>query len=542
MIEANSTSDASLVILNGRVWTGLPGAPDAEAVAIAGAHISAVGTTDEVRGLAGKGTPTIDAGGRRVLPGLTDSHTHLLMAGLHLSRVDLRSVSSREAFVQRVAEAAGQRAPGQWILGGQYAVEHWPEPRYPNKEWIDSVTPETPAFLTRADLHQALCNTRALQRAGIDRSGPADPPGGEIERDPKTGEPTGIVKESAMDLLWDLIPAPSDADNRTGLKAVCEAANRWGITSVHDMSLPADVEVFRAALADGELSLRVHSYVETTDFAGTWPMVTGFDADPDVLRIAGFKAFMDGSLGSQTAYMAEPFSNATPASKYPRGLRSKWAADWSRFVEQLTWAHQQGARLAVHAIGDQAVHDLLDVFEALDGTQQRRHRVEHAQHLLADDVARFRELGVIASMQPVHKLDDGPWAESAIGPERIQTMYAWGSLLRSGAAVCFGSDTPVATMNPFAGMAQAVTGRMPDGAVCAPAQNITLEQALRCYTVSPPYAMLREQDLGTIEPGKLADLAILERDILSLEVDEIHETYAHVTIVGGRVVWSGREM
>jgi predicted amidohydrolase YtcJ len=333
------------------------------------------------------------------------------------------------------------------------------------------------------------------------------------------------------------IPEPSRAEHLAAMEAACTQANRYGITSVHDMSLPADVEVFKAFHDRQGLGLRIHSYVTTEDFTGTWANIQAGQQNNEWLRIRGFKVFADGSLGSRTAYMREPYLGIGPAAKYPRGLRSRMASDWQAFSEKLRRAHQAGAQLAVHAIGDQAVSDLLDLFATLPDAGKARHRVEHVQHISPEDPVRFARLGVIASMQPVHKADDGPWAESFIGPQRLEGMYAWGSLLRAGATVCFGSDSPVASNSPFVGLAQAVTGRLPDGRVLGQAQNISVRQGLKCYTVTPPYAVFREQDLGTIEPNKLADLVILDRDVLRTPPEPVGHTLACWTVVGGRVVW-----
>ncbi|UCF32316.1 MAG: amidohydrolase [Phycisphaerales bacterium] len=527
----------SMIVLNGRVWTGVEGAPEAEAVAIAGDRIAAVGTVRRIRALAGPETQIIDAEGRRVIPGITDSHTHFLWAGLQRSRLDLSTARNRVEFIDQVRAAADKLSPGQWLLGGRYAVEGWSKPEQPDRSWIDSFTRDHPVYITRTDLHQALVNSVTLRIAGITRDGPPDPPGGAIERDPDTGEPTGILKEAATELVMPHIPEPSRAEHFAAIEAACSQANEYGITSVHDMSLPADTEVFKDFHHQRGLNLRIHSYVTTEDFAGTWANIQAERQNNEWLHIRGFKVFADGSLGSRTAYMREPYLGIGPAAKYPRGLRSRMASDWPAFSEKLRWAHEAGAQLAVHAIGDQAVSDLLDLFTGIPDAGKARHRVEHVQHVLPEDPARFARLGVIASMQPAHKADDGPWAEAFIGPQRLESIYAWGSLLNAGATVCFGSDSPVASNNPFAGLAQAVTGLLPDGRVLCQAQNIPVRQALKCYTVTPPYAVFREHDLGTLEPNKFADLVILDRDVLRIPPEQVGHILARWTIVGGRVVW-----
>jgi predicted amidohydrolase YtcJ len=527
----------TLAIVNGRVWPGVRDAPKSQAIAITGSRISAVGGNEEIRALVGPDTLVIDAGQRRVIPGISDSHTHIIDAGLQLSRTDLRGAASKEHFVDLVTAGVTRLSPGQWLLGGRFTVESWDNPESPRKEWIDPITPGNPVFLTRMDGHQALVNSVALKVGRVDRRGPADPPGGEIERDPDTGEPTGILKDAAMDLVSNHIPPVGNAVKYDAFLLACQVANAWGITSIHDMSSPDDLVIFKAAHEQNAATLRVNSYVYSEDFQSTWPTIREFSVADDRLKICGFKAFMDGSLGSRTAYMRDPFTDARPDAKYPRGLRSAMAVDLEKFAAQIRWAHNRNQQLAVHAIGDQAIHELLDIYKSLPDCKGRRHRIEHTQHLLPGDIRQFPPLGVIASMQPLHKADDGRYAEKAIGPERALTSYAFKSLIRGGATLVFGSDVPVVTNNPFRGMAAAVTARTLEGRTWVPSQRITLEQALWCYTVTPPYAVFQEKKLGTIEVAKLADIVILDQDILTEPIDRIHETEAFMTIWNGRVVW-----
>ncbi len=536
--QAVENPPPDIIIVNAAVWTGVKDAADAEAIAITASTITTVGSNDDICALAGPATRVMDAGGRRVIPGITDSHTHILATGLQLTRLDLRQAGGKERFINAVAAATADCPPGKWILGGQYTVESWDKPEEPRKEWIDPVTPGNPVFLTRTDLHQGLANSVALKYARIDRSGPPDPPGGEIERDPGTGEPTGILKDAAMELVSRHIPEPSDKDKYAALILAAKALNAWGITGIHDMTDPDDYDVLLAAHKRGDLTLRVYSFYTAEVFAGSWDRIRQINKSADEsFRVAGYKAFMDGSLGSRTAYMHAPYADASPDEKYPRGLRSGQAADLDAFRRQLAWAHDHGMQLAVHAIGDEANHELLDTYASFDGVQRRRYRIEHAQHLLPEDVSRFGKLGVIASMQPLHKADDGRWAEAAIGPERSKTTYAFRSLLDSGATVVFGSDTPVVTANPFEGIAAAVSPRTFDGKIWVPEQSIGREQALRCYTVSPPYAAFAESRLGTLEKGKLADLAILNADVLHAGVESLGAIESWMTMVGGRIVW-----
>lgn len=529
-----------VIIKNARIWTGVNGAPEAESLAITGSIITAVGTNDVVTALAGEHTQTIDAGGRRVIPGITDSHTHFIEMGLQLSRINLRDARNRQEFIDLIAAHAARLAPGEWMLGGQYSVDSWEDPSPPDKSWIDAVTPGTPVFVNRMDGHQALANSVALKFARIDRNGPPDPPGGEIVRDPETREPTGILKDEAMALVSRHIPPISKRELYDALMMACKVANAWGITAVHDMTDFNQIEVYAAADRQRALTVRVRSYVQTESFAESLPKIRALVPAPGAMyEIGGLKSYVDGSLGSRTAYMREPFSDSPSDARYPRGFLLGHASDPEDYAQDIAWAHAQGVQLAIHAIGDEANHVLLNIYEKLPDVRSRRHRIEHAQHLLPEDVERFARLGVIASMQPFHKADDGRWAEEALGPTRSQTTYAFKSLLSAGAVVAFGSDTPVVTMNPFSGMAAAVTAQTLAGETWVPKQRISREEALRCYTVSPHVAAHRENVLGTIEEGKRADLAVLNMDILNAPVEEIHKTEAFLTFLDGRIVWRG---
>jgi predicted amidohydrolase YtcJ len=303
------------------------------------------------------------------------------------------------------------------------------------------------------------------------------------------------------------------------------------------MSEPADLPIFLAADQRHALALRVISYMQTTEFEKDYAKIEKLIGRDGMFRVAGYKAFMDGSLGSRTAYMHEPFSDAKPDTKYPRGLRSGQATDLAAFAAQVRWAHDHKLQMAIHAIGDEANHELLDMYEGLPDQAARRHRIEHAQHLLPEDIARFAKLGVVASMQPLHKADDGRWAEALLGPQRAQTTYAFNSLLDAQAAVCFGSDCPVVTANPFLGIAAACTARTFDGKEWVPEQSITREQALRAYTVAPPYAVFDEQNRGKLTVGMLADFAILDRDVVEIDADALGDTEAWLTVVNGAIVY-----
>jgi len=530
----------TLLATHGKVWTGDPAHPRATAFVVRDGKFVYVGDDRTAAERAGKDAKVIDLEGRRVIPGLIDAHLHLISGGLQLSRLNLRHVANRRAFIDAIARRALQTPKGGWILGGRYSTESWPDPTQPNRAWIDGVTGDHPVLLSRMDGHGALANSVALKLAGIDRNGPADPPGGEIERDPKTGEPTGILKDAAIGLVGRHVPKPSEAQMDRALKAAMVEANSHGLTGVHTMSGWADVARLDRARKAGKLTLRVRLYVSEGEWKPYIDKIRRFGAD-DWIRIPGFKQFMDGSLGSRTAYMARPYDDNPPDQPNRRGLLREVAQEPGRLLRMCEDADAAGLNPAIHAIGDQANHILLDIYEKVitaDGPRaDRRFRIEHAQHLLPRDVGRFGRLGVIASMQPLHKADDGRYAERAIGAARCRSSYAFGDLLASGAHLAFGSDWPVVTLNPFPGIHAAVTGRTLDGKLFVPQQNITVEQALRAYTTGAAYATGDEARQGRIKAGYLGDFVILGEDPLEVSPEAIKDIGVKETYVGGRRVW-----
>lgn len=547
---AGAADAPDLIVHNARVWTGDAGQPRATAFAVVNGRFGQVGEDDAVRALRGDKTQVVDAGGQSVIPGLCDAHLHLVSGGVQLAALNLREVPDRAAFVAAVAERAKACAAGEWITGGRWSTESWPDPAQPSKEWIDPVTKDVPVLLSRMDGHGALANSAALKRAGIDRDGPTDPVGGRIERDPKTREPTGILKESAIGLVSRHVPAPSAAAQDEALRAAIRHAHEHGLTCVHTMSPWSDVAVIERAAAAGSLTLRIRLYVNEGDWRPFLERAKTHRGN-DLFRIAGFKQFMDGSLGSRTAYMAEPYADNPPSDKGNRGLLRE-VMDKPGHLEILCrTVDAAGFDPAMHAIGDQANHLVLDVYERVRKANPprpgRRMRIEHAQHLLPADIPRFAELRVIPSMQPLHKCDDGRYAEKAIGARRCQSSYAFRALLDAKAALAFGSDWPVVSLNPFEGIRAAVTGmtletRAADGRTTAgrpfvPGQNITVEEALRAYTAGGAYAAGDEGRLGAIKPGYLADFVILKSDPFAAASGDLAGTQVQATYVGGRRVW-----
>jgi len=524
---------ATLIVTGARVWTGDRRHPWAEAVAVRGERIAAVGTAAELERLAGPATRRVEAHGGMVTPGFIDSHVHFLDGGFGLGSVQLRAAASRAELVRRIAEFARTAPPGAWVLGGDWDHELWGG-ELPRRDWIDAVTPDRPVWVNRLDGHMSLANSAALRAAGVTARTP-DPLGGTIVRG-AGGEPTGILKDNAMDLVDKVVPEPPPAAKDRALDAAMAYAVAQGVTSVVHMGTWDDLEVFRRAHDSGRLRTRIHAAVPLATWQRLRSEVAAHGRGDAWLGIGGLKGFVDGSLGSRTAAFAAPYADA-PGN---RGLLVNKPED---LYEWTAGADRSGLQVIVHAIGDRAIHLQLDIFERVareDGPRDRRFRVEHAQHLAAADIPRFAALRVIASMQPYHAIDDGRWAEKAIGAERAKTTYAFRSLLDAGATLAFGSDWPVAPAVPLAGLYAALTRRTlddrhPEGWV--PSQKITLEEALAAYTRDAAYAAFAEGDVGTLEPGKLADLVLVDRDLSRIPPPEIRDAKVLLTAVGGRVVF-----
>ncbi len=529
---------ADLIVFNAKVHTMDRNQPTAEALAILGNRIVAVGSSKEIEKLAGANTKRIDAQGQLVLPGFNDAHTHFMSGGFQLSSVDLRSANTQQEFAERIRDFAAQLPQGRWVTGGDWDHERWPDATLPTKDLIDSYTPNTPVFVNRLDGHMALANSLALKLAGVTRE-TKDPDGGVIVRDPKTGEPTGILKDAAQSFVWRVIPAASFEEKLNAARAASNHAASLGVTSVQDMSAGADVGVYQTLLDRGELKTRIYA---------VWPLPswdrlarTGIRAHYGnaMLRTGGLKGFADGSLGSTTALFFEPYLDAPNTS----GIPSDEMFPAGAMLERVRGADKAGLQVIIHAIGDRANDNILSIYEQVEkenGGRDRRFRIEHAQHLRAQDIPRFGRDKVIASMQPYHAIDDGRWAEKRIGKERAKTTYAFRSLLDSGATLAFGTDWTVAPLNPLLSIYAAVTrrtldGKHPNGWV--PEQKITVEEAVRAYTVGSAYAEFQENEKGTIAAGKLADIVILSGDIFQIDPIEIEKVKVVLTIMDGREVY-----
>ena len=537
----NSTLAPDIIIVNGVVHTMDSSRPTAEAIAILGNRIVAVGPDSDVRKLAGSNTRVIDAKKRLVLPGFNDAHVHFLSGGFQLSSVDLRDANTPEEFAERIRRFATNLPAGRWITGGDWDHERWPTAQLPTKELIDRYTPNTPVFVNRLDGHMALANSLALKLAGV-TSQTADPPGGIIVRDAK-GEPTGVLKDAAQSFVWKVVPDATFEEKLAAARAATNYAAQLGVTSVQDMSAGADVGVYQALLDRGELKTRIYAMTPLPSWERLSKAGIRAHFGSEMLRVGGLKAFSDGSLGSTTALFYEPYNDAPNTS----GIPSDEMFPEGAMLKRVHDADRAGLQILVHAIGDRAIDLILSIFEQVEkenGMRDRRFRIEHAQHIRRQDIPRFARDKVIASMQPYHAIDDGRWAEKRIGKERAKTTYAFRSLLDSGATLAFGTDWTVAPLNPLFSVYGAVTrrtldGKNPQGWV--PEQKISVEEAVRAYTVGSAYAEFQDQLKGTISIGKLADVVILSSDIFQIDPIDIEKVKVLMTVVDGRVVYEARE-
>jgi predicted amidohydrolase YtcJ len=528
---------ADLVVFNGTVRTMDPKLPEARALAVLGNKIVAVGTDAEIKRLAGPRTRMIDLKGKTVIPGFNDSHVHFLQTGFQLASVDLRDAATPAEFVRRIKEFAAKLPKGRWILGGKWDHENWTPNDLPTAAMIDAAAPDNPVFVSRLDGHMALANSLAMQLAGV--SGETkDVDGGEIVRNPN-GDPTGVFKDAAMGYINRVIPeAPWEAKLEAA-QAASEHAASLGVTSVQDMSSGTDVGVFQELLRRGTLKTRIYACSQLGDYE-RW-VRTGVRAafgDP-MLRVGCLKGYADGSLGSTTAWFFEPYLDA-PNSV---GLASD---EIPKTPELVLGADKAGLQVNIHAIGDRANDEILDIFartEQANGAKDRRFRIEHAQHLRLEDIKRFGGHKIVASMQPFHIIDDGRWAWKRLDEPRLKGTYAFRALLDTGGVLAFGSDSPVAPLNPLWGVYAAVTRRTlddknPDGWI--PEQKISVEETVRAYTRGSAFAEFQDALKGTLEPGRLADFVVLSDNIFSIDPVKIWDVKVTMTVVDGKVVYEAK--
>jgi predicted amidohydrolase YtcJ len=541
-LVAQSKPAADLIVTNAKIWTVDKAHPTAQAVAILGDRIVAVGSNADVNVWRGHDTKVIDAGGKLLLPGFNDAHVHFVSGGLQLESVQLNDATSKQEFVRRIAAQAKKTPKGEWIQGGDWDETKWSPLSLPTKELIDPVTPDNPVFVSRYDGHSALANSAALRLAGITSQTP-DPPGGVIVRDAQ-GNPTGDLKDAATDIVFKVIPPLSHEQRLRGVRRALEYAASLGVTSVQNMDPDyADIAAYAELLQNGELTTRIYAapLIDQVDDQVKIGIRHAFGGP--FLRLGAVKAFADGSLGSRTAYFFEPFSDE-PGN---HGLLGEEMQPLSLMRDRMMKADAAGLQICTHAIGDQAISIILDLYADIvkaHGQMDRRLRIEHAQHMAAKDFDRFAQLNVIASVQPYHAIDDGRWAEGYIGHDRASRTYAFRTFLNHGVHLAFGTDWDVAPLNPLSTIYAAVTratldGKNPNGWFSE--QKLTVAEAVEAYTMGSAYAEFQENVKGSITPGKLADMVVLSDDIFSIDPAKIRDVKVLKTVVGGKIVWGEKQ-
>lgn len=527
-------NNADLILFNGKIFTVDEANPWAEACAIKDGTFLAVGHSDSMDSYAGKNTEKINLKGRLVLPGFNDAHVHFSDGGFYLLGIELRDARDEQDFAQKVKHYVGTINKGEWITGGNWDHEAWPSQKHPTKELIDSITKDNPVFVQRLDGHIALANSLALKKAGITKDTP-NPQGGEIAKDPKTGEPTGILKDAAQSLVYSVIPDNTKDQVKKAIIAAMKHANKFGVTSIQDNSSAMDYEIYQELLKKNELTVRVNAWRPIDlykDFAekGISP-----SHGNDMLRLGTMKVFVDGSMGAGTALFFEPYSDDPSTSGLPIYPEQE-------LYDLIKKADATGLQIAAHAIGDKANAWILNAFEqafAENGMRQARHRIEHSQVVLPADIQRFRDLGIIASIQPSHCIDDMRWAEKRIG-DRVKHSYLFNSFVKAGVHIAFGTDWAVEPLNPMLGLYAAVTREFPEGGPEGgwfPDERISLAQAIEFYTLGAAYAEFQEEVKGSIEPGKLADVVVLNKNLFEISPREILSTKVDLTILGGKIVF-----
>lgn len=545
MVSMNSCTEsqkADMVILNGKVLTIDDKNPYAEAVAIKGEFIIAVGKGKAVSKYIEKGvTEVIDAGGRLVIPGFNEAHAHF--GPVNPDYVELRYITDPAVITEKVRAQVAKSKPGELIRGGHWEHEMFTTREWPTKELIDAVSPNNPVVLSRTDGHSVLVNSYVIRNSGITKNTP-DPFGGEIVRDPVTGEPTGIFKETAMNILKygavrvERTPEEEAERTRIGYLMALQNARELGLTSIQ-IPGAASWEMYDQLLAQGELTSRIDiGAVLTYDKSRLLryrELAEKYPAEGNWIRFGYLKDFMDGTLGSTTAMFFEPYSDEPDKD----GLAM---VTYEEMEKRILTADSMGFQIGIHAIGPKANNWILNMCEAAiekNGRRDSRHRLEHAQILIESDIPRFAELGVIPSMQPTHCITDKRFIVKRIGEERSRWSYTWRSLLDAGSILAFGSDYSVEPLNPMEGLYAAVTrkdrmGEEGDGWI--PEEKLTMEEAIKYYTWGSAYAQFMEDRKGILKPGYLADIVITDKDLLTIPESEIMKTQVLYTITGGKVV------
>lgn len=526
---------ADLVVTNANIRTMDAKRTVARSVATLNGKIIAIGSDADTKPLIGKSTRVIDAGGKTIVPGFNDAHVHFMETGAQLSSVDLRDAKTREEFVRRIKEFAAKLPKGRWILGGQWDHENWTPNDLPTAAMIDAATPDNPVFINRLDGHMALANSLAMKLSGVDKN-TKDVAGGLIVRD-ASGNPTGIFKDTAQGYIEKAIPDASFEQKLDYAKAASEYAASLGITSVTDVSAGSDVGVYQELMRSGGLKTRIYGCSTLGDYKRWANTGVHYAFGSAMLRVGCLKGYADGSLGSTTAWFFEPYLDDPKTSGLPR------AEVTTTMKQNIVDADKAGLQVNIHAIGDKANATVLDYYDnatKANGSRDRRFRIEHAQHLRQEDIARFGKLKVVASMQPFHVIDDGRWAFKRLDEKRLKGTYAFRTLLDTGAVLAFGSDSPVAPLNPLFGLYAAVTRRTlddknPNGWL--PEQKISIDEAVRAFTWGSAYGEFQDQWKGTLEVGKLADFVILSDDIFTIDPVKIRDVTVLKTVVDGKVAF-----
>jgi predicted amidohydrolase YtcJ len=532
---------ADLVLLNGQIVTMDRSRPEVQALAIHGDRIAWTGTTEDAQKIFTAVGRTLDLQGATVLPGIIDAHTHLMALGESYLHLNLKDVSSENEIIERVKRKAASAKPNEWIQGWGWDEGKWAS-HYPTNQALSEVSPNNPVVLVGLHSFAAWANQKALQIAGINKN-TKDPEHGKILHDEKTGEPTGVLLNTAQQLVEKKIPPLTLEQVKAALALAADECLRDGLTSVHEAKVsPIMIQAFRELIVEGRLPLRVYAMLDGGDRA---LVMEWLERGPEIdrhhhLSIRAFKLFADGALGSRGAALLEPYSDASQTT----GVITTPEAEVRELTER---SLEKGFQVCTHAIGDAANRMVLNAYEnALKKVPQAhdpRLRIEHAQVLAPDDIPRFAKLGVIPSMQPVHCTSDMAWAEKRLGPERIKGAYAWRSLLATGVHLPLSSDFPGVTLNPFYGIHAAVSRQDPEGNPSGgwyPAQRLSLEEALRGYTVEAAYAEFEEADKGSIEKGKLADFIVISKDIRKVAAKEMLSIRVLQTFTGGKLVYEAR--
>jgi predicted amidohydrolase YtcJ len=533
---------ADLIIRDARVWTVNPAQPQAEAVAILNGRITAVGSDAAVLLWRGPNTRVVDANGHLLLPGFNDAHVHFADGGAALTAVQLNDATSLKEFVKRIADYAAHAPKGEWIRSGNWDETKWTPAALPTRQDLDAVTPNNPVSLDRYDGHMIIVNSKVLALAGITAK-TVDPPGGVIVRD-SAGFPTGALKDAAIELVDHVAPVPTAAQRRRIIENALHEAASHGVTSVQDMTLDyGDLAVYSQLLREGKLTVRFYGAPPIEKISDQAKLGIGHAFGSASLRIGAVKMFADGSLGSRTAYFFEPFTD----EPNNRGLLFKDMLPLSRTRERLQLADATELQVCTHAIGDAAISTVLDLYQEIekrDGPRDRRWRIEHAQHMAARDFERFAQLHVIASVQPYQAIDDGRWAEARIGHDRASRTYAFRTFIDHGVRLAFGTDWPIAPLDPLLTLYAATTRATLDGKYSQgwfPEQKVSIQEALAAYTLGAAYAEFQEHEKGSIEPGKLADLVLLSQDVLTIAPAAIRDTHVLKTWLGGAAVYEAHD-